>query len=161
MVVAWVGILTALPGTALWRRLKAEGRALIYISHVLGDVLRQSDDVLVLRDGAVVASGLATDFDEAALIRHMVGRALETVFPPRSGRSPGDPALEVCGLTRRVQDGIVTAGDSLAKGDRSPVTLADLTVQAVISRRLAERFPGDALLAEEDDLISLPHVGDA
>jgi ABC-type sugar transport system ATPase subunit len=85
---------------ALLGRLKAEGRALIYISHVLGDVLRQSDDVLVLRDGAVVASGLATDFDEAALIRHMVGRALETVFPPRSGRSPGDPALEVCGLTR-------------------------------------------------------------
>ncbi len=86
---------------ALLARLKAEGRGLIYISHALGDVLRQADDVLVLRDGAVVASGLATEFDEPALIRHMVGRTLDTVFPPRSGRSPGAPALEVSGLARR------------------------------------------------------------
>ena len=57
---------------------------------------------------------------------------------------------EVCGLTRRVQDRIVAAGDSLAKGDRSPVTLADLAAQIVVSHRLAEVSPGDPLLAEED-----------
>ncbi len=57
---------------------------------------------------------------------------------------------EVCGLTRRVQDRIVAAGDSLAKGDRSPVTLADLATQIVVSHRLNETFPGDPLLAEED-----------
>jgi 3'(2'), 5'-bisphosphate nucleotidase len=57
---------------------------------------------------------------------------------------------EVCGLTSRVQDQIVAAGDALAKGDRSPVTLADLATQIVVSRRLAESFPGDPLLAEED-----------
>jgi 3'(2'), 5'-bisphosphate nucleotidase len=57
---------------------------------------------------------------------------------------------EVCGLTRRVQDRIVAAGDSLAKGDRSPVTLADLATQIVVSHRLRESFTGDPLLAEED-----------
>jgi 3'(2'), 5'-bisphosphate nucleotidase len=57
---------------------------------------------------------------------------------------------EVCGLTRRVQDRIVAAGDSLAKGDRSPVTLADLATQIVVSHRLDASFPGDPLLAEED-----------
>jgi 3'(2'), 5'-bisphosphate nucleotidase len=57
---------------------------------------------------------------------------------------------EVCGLTGRVQDRIVAAGDSLAKGDRSPVTLADLATQIVVSHRLAEHFPGVPLLAEED-----------
>jgi len=57
---------------------------------------------------------------------------------------------EVCSLSTRVQDRIVAAGDSLAKGDRSPVTLADLATQIVVSRRLAEAFPGDPLLAEED-----------
>ncbi|MFV2072398.1 MAG: 3'(2'),5'-bisphosphate nucleotidase, partial [Thermoanaerobaculales bacterium] len=57
---------------------------------------------------------------------------------------------EASGLTRLVQDGIVAAGESLTKGDRSPVTLADLAVQVVVSRRLAERFPDDPLLAEED-----------
>jgi len=57
---------------------------------------------------------------------------------------------EVCDLTRRVQDGIVAAGDALTKGDRSPVTLADLAAQVVVSLRLAQRFPDDPLLAEED-----------
>ena len=57
---------------------------------------------------------------------------------------------EVCDLTRRVQDAIVAAGDSLTKGDRSPVTLADLAAQVVVSLRLARRFPDDPLLAEED-----------
>jgi HAL2 family 3'(2'),5'-bisphosphate nucleotidase len=57
---------------------------------------------------------------------------------------------EVCDLTRRVQDGIVAAGDALTKGDRSPVTLADLAAQVVVSLRLAQGFPDDPLLAEED-----------
>jgi len=57
---------------------------------------------------------------------------------------------EACALTRRVQDEVVANADSLTKGDRSPVTLADLTVQAVMGHRLAERFSGDAFLAEED-----------
>jgi 3'(2'), 5'-bisphosphate nucleotidase len=57
---------------------------------------------------------------------------------------------EACTLTRRVQDEVVANADSHTKGDRSPVTLADLAVQAVIGHRLAERFPRDAFLAEED-----------
>ncbi len=57
---------------------------------------------------------------------------------------------EACTLTRRVQDDVVANADSLTKGDRSPVTLADLTVQAVVGHRLAARFPEDAFLAEED-----------
>ncbi len=57
---------------------------------------------------------------------------------------------EACALTRRVQEEVVATADSLTKGDRSPVTLADLTVQAVMGHRLAERYPGDAFLAEED-----------
>jgi HAL2 family 3'(2'),5'-bisphosphate nucleotidase len=57
---------------------------------------------------------------------------------------------EACTLTRRVQEEVVANADSLTKGDRSPVTLADLTVQAVMGHRLAERYPGDAFLAEEE-----------
>ena len=36
------------------------------------------------------------------------------------------------------------------KADRSPVTLADFAVQAVIADRLANAFPDDPLVAEED-----------
>jgi 3'(2'), 5'-bisphosphate nucleotidase len=39
---------------------------------------------------------------------------------------------------------------ALNKQDRTPLTIADLAAQAVISRALEEQFPGDPLLAEED-----------
>jgi 3'(2'), 5'-bisphosphate nucleotidase len=61
-----------------------------------------------------------------------------------------ETVAEVCSLTHSVQDRIVSEGDALAKGDRSPVTLADLAAQIVVSRRLAEVYPDDPLLAEED-----------
>jgi ABC-type sugar transport system ATPase subunit len=86
---------------ALVRRLRDQGRGVLYISHALGDVLRLADDVLVLRDGEAVASGPASGFDEGRLIALMVGRAVDTVFPARAGAPPGDPALEVSGLERR------------------------------------------------------------
>jgi len=57
---------------------------------------------------------------------------------------------EACRLGRRVQDEIVAAGDARQKDDRSPVTVADLAIQAVISHRLRDAFPDDPLLAEED-----------
>ncbi len=61
-----------------------------------------------------------------------------------------DIVAEVCELTRRVQEDVVAAGDAVTKGDRSPVTLADLAAQVVVSVRLAEVFAEDPLLAEED-----------
>ncbi len=51
-------------------------------------------------------------------------------------------------LARRVQQERVIR--SLPKADHSPVTVADYAVQAVIGRMLAERFPADRLIAEED-----------
>ena len=36
------------------------------------------------------------------------------------------------------------------KPDTSPVTVADLAIQALIARRLCQDFPNDALIAEED-----------
>jgi 3'(2'), 5'-bisphosphate nucleotidase len=41
-------------------------------------------------------------------------------------------------------------GRGLTKGDRSPVTVADFAVQALVARRLAEQLPGDALVGEEN-----------
>jgi 3'(2'), 5'-bisphosphate nucleotidase len=57
---------------------------------------------------------------------------------------------EACRLGRRVQADVVAGGSAVAKDDRSPVTVADLAIQAVIAHRLAARFPSDALLAEEE-----------
>jgi 3'(2'), 5'-bisphosphate nucleotidase len=61
-----------------------------------------------------------------------------------------DVVAEACTLARSVQDQVAAAGDAVTKSDRSPVTVADLAIQVLVSHRLAERFPGDGLLAEED-----------
>ncbi len=42
------------------------------------------------------------------------------------------------------------AGLAISKEDRSPVTVADYSVQALVAHRLSERFPGESLVAEED-----------
>jgi len=64
-----------------------------------------------------------------------------------------DVVAEACGLARRVQERIAATGDAVTKADRSPVTVADLAIQVLVSERLAERFPGDGLLAEEDTAV--------
>jgi len=69
---------------------------------------------------------------------------------------------EAAGLARRVQDDIVANKQALTKDDRSPVTVADLAIQGMVSERLAERFPEDSLLAEEESgiLDSRPDIAD-
>jgi ribose transport system ATP-binding protein len=86
---------------ALVRQLRAEGRSLIYISHTLGEVLALADDVVVLRDGAVVGQGAAAEFDPGRLVSLMVGRELKQLFPKRSTplqRADEGPLLEVLNL---------------------------------------------------------------
>ncbi len=61
-----------------------------------------------------------------------------------------DIVAEVCGMTRSAQERIVSAGESIAKDDRSPVTVADLAGQVIVSHRLRELFADDPLLAEEN-----------
>ena len=58
-----------------------------------------------------------------------------------------DAVREASLLARRIQREMVTA--ALTKVDRSPVTVADFAVQALIARRLAERLPGSELIGEE------------
>lgn len=59
-----------------------------------------------------------------------------------------DAVREASLLARRIQREMVTG--ALTKDDRSPVTVADFAVQALISRRLAESFPGSTLIGEEN-----------
>ncbi len=54
---------------------------------------------------------------------------------------------EAAFLAREIQREMV--GDALTKGDKSPVTVADFAVQAVMARRLAEHRPGETLIGEE------------
>jgi 3'(2'), 5'-bisphosphate nucleotidase len=55
---------------------------------------------------------------------------------------------EAIELARAVERSVATG--ALSKGDASPVTIADFSVQALIAARLGRDFPSDILVAEED-----------
>jgi len=52
-------------------------------------------------------------------------------------------------LARAVQAGMI-GGGTIIKEDRSPVTVADYSVQALICHMIREAFPGDSIVGEED-----------
>jgi 3'(2'), 5'-bisphosphate nucleotidase len=53
-------------------------------------------------------------------------------------------------LCREVRADFAPSSDAATKADRSPVTVADLAAQALVSQMLADAFPGDGLMGEED-----------
>jgi ABC-type sugar transport system ATPase subunit len=83
------------------QRLTAEGTAVVFVSHRLDEVFQFSDLIAVMRTGALVASGPAGEWDEERLIRTMVGREIEQLYPPRGTAAPSDggPVLELDGIT--------------------------------------------------------------
>lgn len=76
-------------------RLKSAGKTIIYISHILRDVLRLADEIVVLRDGEVVKTGPRRDFNIQTMISSMVGRYLGTLYPERASQPTDEVALEV------------------------------------------------------------------
>ena len=63
------------------RKLRDEGRGIIYISHRLDELRAIADKVSILRDGENVTSGDLKDFSIDDIIRHMVGREIQDKFP--------------------------------------------------------------------------------
>jgi ABC-type sugar transport system ATPase subunit len=84
---------------ALIGQLRESGTTMIYISHILADVLRVADDIAILRDGELVSAGPRTEFDVNRLIAPMIGRALDQLFPPRTTPPTSEPLLEARSLT--------------------------------------------------------------
>jgi ribose transport system ATP-binding protein len=86
---------------AVIARLREQGVSVIYISHFLEECQAVADRYVVLRDGASVASGDMAGTAQQDLIHHMVGRAVEELYP-RGRRERGEVALRVRGLSGRV-----------------------------------------------------------
>jgi len=79
------------------RELRDSGVGVIYISHRLEEIFALADRVTVLRDGESVGTHPTRELTEAALIKLMVGREVNLLYPPAEG-APGAVALEVRGL---------------------------------------------------------------
>lgn len=81
------------------RRLKSKGLAILYVSHRLDEIQSLTDRVLVLRDGALVASYPTRETSIGLMVRDMVGRDLAAVAP-RAPRPIGEVLLQLRALSR-------------------------------------------------------------
>ncbi len=88
------------------RRLRAEGRSVIFISHKLGEILDVCDEVVVLRDGEVTGRTEVVGISRQDLAGMMVGRDV-TAPLERVTRRPGHERLVVNELTVRDAGGIM------------------------------------------------------
>jgi ABC-type sugar transport system ATPase subunit len=71
---------------ALIRQLQEQGVLVVYVSHRLAEVLDLATEIVVVKDGRVVATTEPASTSEAELIRLMAGRQLDRIYP---GRRPG------------------------------------------------------------------------
>jgi ribose transport system ATP-binding protein len=99
-------------------RLKADGLAIVYISHRMAEVYELSERVSVLRDGAYVGTLPREEIRPESIVRMMVGRDLSSFYKKEhGGGSTGVPVLEVdrLGDGKRVKSGSFTvhAGEVL------------------------------------------------
>ncbi len=83
----------------LIKKLKEQSVLILYISHRLDEVFEIADRITVLKDGTLVGTVRPQETDRGNLIRMMVGRTLDEVFPHRQAR-PGIDILTVNRLGR-------------------------------------------------------------
>lgn len=84
----------------MMRMLRDQGISLIYISHKMDEIFEICDEISVLRDGNLVMTKPSKETNMAELISAMVGRSLESRFPPVDN-TPGDTILSVQHLSTK------------------------------------------------------------
>jgi ribose transport system ATP-binding protein len=96
------------------RRLKDEGRAMVFISHRMDEIFAIGDRVTVIRDGESVAAMPIGDTDAAALIGLMVGGQEGLAASAAPAPAGGETALAVSGLSG---PGFTQVGFELKRGE--------------------------------------------
>jgi rhamnose transport system ATP-binding protein len=147
---------------AVARALRAQGAAVLFVSHRLDEVLDLCQRVTVMRDGRQVFSGPLDGLTRDDLVRRMVGRELGAMYPERSA-ARGEVALSVRRLTREgvfsdvsfeVRHGEIVGLAGLVGAGRSEVARAvfgidrrDAGEVVVEGRRLPAASPTAAMAA--------------
>ena len=90
----------------LIKKLKERGKIIIYVSHRMAEVFQISDDIIVLKDGQLMATFKTSETDEKRLVKAMVGRDIgDTYANLKRNDKVGGVVLEVKNLvTEYVQD---------------------------------------------------------
>lgn len=82
----------------LIQKLKERGVTIVFTSHKMEEVLSFSDQIVVLRDGQVVAEYVSDQVTASELVEKMVGRELND-FYPKMASNPGATLLALSDLT--------------------------------------------------------------
>ncbi|ANK94717.1 MULTISPECIES: sugar ABC transporter ATP-binding protein [Rhizobium] len=82
--------------------LKEQGKAILFISHKFDELYEIADDFVVFRDGRAVGRGRLKETPQDEIVRMMVGRDVENVFP-KIDVAIGAPVLEVEKYSHRTE----------------------------------------------------------
>ncbi len=96
------------------RRIAQQGRAILYISHRLDEVMEVADRVSVLKDGRLVESRPSEELSVAEVVRLMVGSDFEEHYPHRPAAGD-EPRLEVRGLSS--EGGVADVSFTVRRGE--------------------------------------------
>ena len=138
------------------RRLKEQGKAIIFIGHRLEEIMEISDRVTVLRDGEFAGECVTRDVVQDDLVRLMVGRTFKELIVKQSVPI-GEVLLETRGLTYpgrysgvsiRVRSGEIVGMAGLVGAGRSEVASAIFGAQPALS--------GDIFIGGEKAVIKNP-----
>lgn len=80
------------------RRLRGEGKGIIYITHRMEEIFKIADRLTVMRDGQYIGTVKAAETSKDEIIRMMVGRDMSEQYP-KDPTEKGEVALEVKNLT--------------------------------------------------------------
>ncbi|MBL8585053.1 MAG: sugar ABC transporter ATP-binding protein [Rhizobiaceae bacterium] len=83
---------------AIVQKLRAEGTAIVYISHRLEEIFQVTDQITVMRDGLRVASAPTASVDENWIVSQMVGRVAQPLYK-RTSHPTGAVVLETRNLS--------------------------------------------------------------
>ena len=122
------------------RSLREAGKAIVFITHKLGEVLEIADRISVLRAGRIVGEGDPGTATSVDLAEMMVGRPVRFAIEPRT-TAPGGPLLEVKGLTvLNERDEVAVSGVDLTVREGEIVGIAG--VQGNGQTELVEALTG-------------------
>ncbi|WP_276199612.1 sugar ABC transporter ATP-binding protein [Chelatococcus sp. XZ-Ab1] len=143
-------------------QLKGQGKAILFISHKFEEVYEIAERFVVFRDGRSVGAGRLAETGQDEIVRMMVGRSVEHVFP-KAEVAIGGPVLEVAGYSHPTEFadisftlrrgeilglyGLVGAGRSEFCQALFGITRPSAGRLALEGRALTVRSPQDAIAA--------------
>ncbi|MGO2109995.1 MAG: sugar ABC transporter ATP-binding protein [Pseudoclavibacter sp.] len=146
------------------RRLRDEGMSIVFVSHRMAEMRQVADRIVVLRDGKNSGAAPMADVTDKEVVRMLVGRDLDEIYPPRDRDAPGEPVLEVESLRAKggavrdasltVRSGEIVGIAGLVGSGRSTLAQAvygAIPIEAgevrVHGKRVNFRHPAEALAA--------------